>query len=349
MTDLDGLAPPPHAPTASEGLALARADVLAEHLGEHALSEMYLYLFHRRSAHADDLVRAGFDADVVPTALDVLFTRGLIAPGEGEIWEIVPPSRSLPALAARLEERARLVRASLPGLTSAYRAAAVGDGEGFDGIEFLPTTRDVGFAITQCFTQSPTGVKAMRRDSIASRNATFAAMPSLRQGRVGVTQTVECTTVLHTELVSTLDPAELDVLNGAPRERLLLSGRVPFTAVVSPSGSAVVEVVVGESSEGFRVNRPELVASVAATIDLVIETATPWQDRANPEKVGGGLSESEQEILHLLSLGVPDPTIARRLGISSRTFDRRLRSILDTLGAVTRFQAGVIAARRGWL
>ena len=50
-----------------------------------------------------------------------------------------------------------------------------------------------------------------------------------------------------------------------------------------------------------------------------------------------------------LKLLSPDATVARRVGVSQRTFDRRVRSVMDRLNAQTRFQAGVLAARRGWL
>lgn len=52
-------------------------------------------------------------------------------------------------------------------------------------------------------------------------------------------------------------------------------------------------------------------------------------------------------ILKLLASGATDSTITRRLGISQRTVERRVRHVMDTLGAETRFQAGVEAARQG--
>jgi len=57
----------------------------------------------------------------------------------------------------------------------------------------------------------------------------------------------------------------------------------------------------------------------------------------------------DARILSLLSDGRSDSTIARESGISLRTVERRVRSLMDRLGAKTRFQAGVQAARRGWI
>ena len=41
--------------------------------------------------------------------------------------------------------------------------------------------------------------------------------------------------------------------------------------------------------------------------------------------------------------------IAGQTVISQRTVERKVRTMLEQLGASTRFQAGVQAARRGWL
>ena len=61
------------------------------------------------------------------------------------------------------------------------------------------------------------------------------------------------------------------------------------------------------------------------------------------------LTEEDQALLRLLVGGLKDEAIARQLGWSLRTMRRRMRRLLDQLGAENRFQAGVLAARRGWL
>jgi DNA-binding NarL/FixJ family response regulator len=45
--------------------------------------------------------------------------------------------------------------------------------------------------------------------------------------------------------------------------------------------------------------------------------------------------------------GATDATIARQTGVSQRTVERRVRALMEQLGAGTRFQAGVQAAHRG--
>jgi two-component system, NarL family, nitrate/nitrite response regulator NarL len=61
------------------------------------------------------------------------------------------------------------------------------------------------------------------------------------------------------------------------------------------------------------------------------------------------LSPREQEVLSLLSEGLSNRDIATRLGISHHTAKFHVNAILDKLGATTRTEAVVLAARSGLL
>ncbi|HEY0697332.1 MAG TPA: hypothetical protein VGD43_05925 [Micromonospora sp.] len=54
-------------------------------------------------------------------------------------------------------------------------------------------------------------------------------------------------------------------------------------------------------------------------------------------------------ILAQLLTGATDVTASQRLGMSPRTFSRRVSELLDYLGVMSRFQAGVAAVNRGWV
>ncbi len=91
--------------------------------------------------------------------------------------------------------------------------------------------------------------------------------------------------------------------------------------------------------------------SASPTLDVVVHTFEVLWSLAAPISVNPGqpLDERDRAILTLMGLGATDDTIARRLGMSRRTVVRRTASLLERLGASTRFQAGVQAIRRGWL
>lgn len=59
-------------------------------------------------------------------------------------------------------------------------------------------------------------------------------------------------------------------------------------------------------------------------------------------------TEEERAVASLLVTGMTDEMAARRLGLSRRTFRRRLKALMDKLGARSRFQAGFMLAETGW-
>jgi two-component system nitrate/nitrite response regulator NarL len=67
------------------------------------------------------------------------------------------------------------------------------------------------------------------------------------------------------------------------------------------------------------------------------------------DQVPALLSPREQEVLELLSEGLSNRDIAERLGISRHTAKFHVNAILDKLGATTRTEAVVLAARSGVL
>jgi DNA-binding NarL/FixJ family response regulator len=68
-----------------------------------------------------------------------------------------------------------------------------------------------------------------------------------------------------------------------------------------------------------------------------------------PAGVPVALSPREQEVLALLSEGLSNGDVAARLGISRHTAKFHVNAILDKLGATTRTEAVVLAARSGLL
>jgi sugar-specific transcriptional regulator TrmB/DNA-binding CsgD family transcriptional regulator len=64
---------------------------------------------------------------------------------------------------------------------------------------------------------------------------------------------------------------------------------------------------------------------------------------------GGVLPPTDRQLLSLLVAGVADKAIASQLGLSRRTVQRRIQSMMALAGATTRMQLAWQAARRGWM
>ncbi|MEU0884342.1 LuxR C-terminal-related transcriptional regulator [Lentzea sp. NPDC005914] len=106
---------------------------------------------------------------------------------------------------------------------------------------------------------------------------------------------------------------------------------------------AVVESTAGDTS--FVVHGNDLVRVLHA----FFETWWALGRAARSTSDGAGPNEEELVLLQFLSEGAKDEHVARRLGLSVRTVRRKISYLLEQLDASSRFQAGVLAARRGWI
>jgi DNA-binding NarL/FixJ family response regulator len=63
----------------------------------------------------------------------------------------------------------------------------------------------------------------------------------------------------------------------------------------------------------------------------------------------GALPRQLRPVLEALLAGLTDEAAAARLGMSGRTYSRRVGELLAVLGTTSRFRAGTEAARLGWI
>ncbi len=142
-------------------------------------------------------------------------------------------------------------------------------------------------------------------------------------------------------------PDALTILEGRERggERFRLTTSVPFSCVIVDEAAAIVDVSAFDPT-GFGsalVRGPAMVLALISLFDHLWTLGSPLHRAGS----GGAAEQRDQLILSLLAAGAPDATIARQTGVSQRTVERRVRALMDQLGAGTRFQAGVQAGRRG--
>lgn len=88
-----------------------------------------------------------------------------------------------------------------------------------------------------------------------------------------------------------------------------------------------------------------VVEALLLYFELLWDRATPVPGLEDAPTRG----ELRRFLLEQLAAGEHDEQIARRLDLSLRTVRRRVADLMTELGADSRFQAGVEAARRGWI
>lgn len=120
-----------------------------------------------------------------------------------------------------------------------------------------------------------------------------------------------------------------------PQETIIIDRRIAVLA--GPPVAGVREYTV--------VRSPGVIKGVESLFWSTWDSATPLAEyrRTRPPS----LSAESREILALLGEGLKDEAAARKLGLSLRTYRRRVAEILTLLDAGSRFQAGLRAHELG--
>ena len=134
--------------------------------------------------------------------------------------------------------------------------------------------------------------------------------------------------------------------NGA---RVRLTPSVPGRGLVVDREVALLPIPTDEPG-GQRlavVREPNVIAWVVATFEQLWAEASPLDEVMHKEHDETELDQTRAAILRLMAEGEKDEAISRRLSISVRTCRRHIADYMLQVGASSRFQAGVIAARAG--
>jgi len=309
-------------------------------------TRVYLAILQHGEPSTSLLVAQGMPRDLVDRALATLANQGLVRLHTGGAIEVVPPDISLPALALTYERRARETRSAAHELAQVYFHARSSSATPDAGtIRILSTLDEIAAVTAEIIATGTRTVRCFRSLSPRTEAIFHSPQHSHEEPTLGAGgEALEISTVYDTQVLE-LDGA-LQVLEARERggERFRFATAVPFSAVIIDDTAAVVDVSAFDPS-GFGsalVRARAMVGALGALHEHLWNLGSPLHrgGRATPQ-------QRDQTILALLAAGAPDATIARQTGVSQRTVERRVRALMDQLGAGTRFQAGVQAARRG--
>jgi DNA-binding CsgD family transcriptional regulator len=154
---------------------------------------------------------------------------------------------------------------------------------------------------------------------------------------------VRCRTIYDREAVE--QPGQFDGLN-APTgsgESARVLADVPMKLVIADRRFGLVPYELPTGHQSVLLRSSALLDGLITLFEALWEQATPlWRGSTD-----ASLTTDDQQLLALLAAGLTDQAIARKLGVAKRTVERRIRRVMDGLGAQTRFQAGLQAATRG--
>jgi DNA-binding CsgD family transcriptional regulator len=326
-------------------------DLYADPEAQAVLNRVYRAILSDPSPSRDRLVQAGFPAASLDPTLRALVRHRLIDLAiDGQIAP-APPDSALPLFAARIEQHAAAVKSSAADLARLYRDARGGPKRfETEHVRLLYSADEVGQAIAAAAGRGRSRLIAMRAPTdriiaVASSAPDVIAQPMCNaEGVVLRARVVYDTRLLeHADIPDAL--GRLGLRAGAEEQRMCPD--LPFTTTVIDDDQAIIDLTLpGQVGPvGILLTSAQLVRPILAVLERLWEFASPLPRTTS----ASGLDPRDEQVLAVLATGASDVTIARLLGVSQRTVERRIRSIMDALDADSRFQAGLLAKQRGWL
>lgn len=295
--------------------------------------------------------RVDLPARTVTEALERLVRLGLVA-SDGAVWSAVAPDVALSSLQRRREDDvARMARSVDEGRAAVSQFLLSMPGTGRDAaglVEVIDGTDEVGRRVLQVAGSARSIVRILDRPPYVYNTPEEGDTLDLelRLLKSGVTYRVLYDAASFTP--PELSTCFADALAAGEQARVLAD--VPVKLTIADNETAILPLVPGPGQQGRAVvvHTPVMVEPFAAMFESLWGRAVP----VGPESavsVETAPGDDERALVMLLAAGMKDGAIARHLRVSERTVNRRIAELSERLDAQTRFQAGVQAARRGWL
>ncbi|WP_030198640.1 helix-turn-helix domain-containing protein [Streptomyces sp. NRRL S-87] len=287
---------------------------------------------------------AGLDAAGLAAAYGELVDAGLAsaAVAGADVVAPVPPAAGLEVLARHRAAELEESRITVGGAFESFRRQRLAAYN--DNLVEVVTGDAVGPRMRRAWASAREQIRQLDSPPyFPLAGATDDALATLARG---VTQRVVYSRA-SLEVPGQLETAIEPCIEAGEQARV--TPVVPVKLVIIDEAYALVSLSIREADvhNTMLVVQPcGLLSALVALFEQTWQAALPLHGRAT---VPAGLPSADRRLLRLLASGASDEVIARELGISRRTFFRRLQILMARLGAENRFQMGLQAQRCGWL
>lgn len=300
-----------------------------------------------------DLLERGYHPDAIEQGMAELAARGFVQPLEGDpdAWRVPSPRAAFTAYAEQVEHRLGLGRATIGQMELLWRRSV-----GRPAAADLPPEVDLLLGIEDIVVAAG----ALLRDSVGRRWLALDGSPASRllARRLVEEHTLlgagaDVRVIIDTGLLD--DEAVVGLLHelAGGGHHVRVGNGIPFTLVLGEDEALVdLSTFDAQGAGSFSTRMGSAVAAVARLVEEVFLLSTqfgPTVEALSQAESAPPLDARDRQILSLLTVGASDQVVARQVGVSLRTVERRVRYLMEHLGAATRFQAGVQAVRRGWV
>ncbi|MPZ86322.1 MAG: transcriptional regulator [Actinophytocola sp.] len=310
--------------------------------------QLYEVLVPRRQATIAELAEdAGQTRDRTARILDRLVDRGLVTrlPGRPARFAAVTPDLAAATLIAAWERDVRRLRSHAQELADAHRGHGE-SGHPAELIEVIEGAANVRNAFFRLLRSAEREVRVFDKPPYTEDQpeGNQDEYLHLSEGKVRYR-------TLYDQAALTIPGRMAEIWKGIRHgERARVAPALPMKMALSDDRLALIPVSVSDyrADASYLVHPSSLLDALSELFDAVWERAIPLNKAPDPAEQAE-LGDDDAELLGLLAGGVTDETIARTLGWSVRTVHRHVHRIMASVGAETRFQAGMEAARRGWV
>ncbi|GAA2623395.1 LuxR C-terminal-related transcriptional regulator [Paractinoplanes durhamensis] len=300
------------------------------------------YLVAVRSADRDEAASAvGVSPAEAERALRHLADSALASQigGAAPRWTAAPPRPSLGALLARRRAELARVEDLVERLSEAHEA--VSGPRATDMVEVLKSQDEVPARYHQLLMGSSSEVLHLAKPPYVTGAST---------GVVGVPPGVQMRSVYETDGFTDAVSLRTALRGTGQGGKLRLTSQIPVKLVIFDRAAALLPIWADRPASGsLVVHSPALVTALAALFESVWERAEPLSLTRRHGLPASGRDLRTREILRMMAVGMKDETIARILNLSRRTVQQHITDAGAVLGARTRFQIAVLAAKQGWL
>lgn len=320
--------------------------------GDTEPTDIYLAALAHPVLRTEDLLRAGFNEADISESIPVMEAQGMIRRLDSTSWRVLPPDVVLPAYAMRLEDQARSVRSSVAAMARLFEQSEERSRglEAFEGIRIMTTLSDVRQGIARIVGTARAQVMTVYADSPVCRELLTAGREVHQRDLLNSSgEPIHVQANYSDTLMG--EPALPDVMRwrAAAGEEQRVTPGMRLTCMANDTGLSLVDLQDDNGGpHGLMISDAAFSKAIRDVCRWAWPIGVPWRNGGNGDQAAKGTPQF-QTILQMMAAGASDAAIARQLGVSQRTIERRVRSIMDQLNTTTRFQAGVIAARQNLL
>ncbi|MFJ4982403.1 helix-turn-helix domain-containing protein [Streptomyces sp. NPDC088732] len=300
-----------------------------------------------RSTAAEVAEACGLTAPAAGRLLSGLVRDGLAVRSAGRppTFSAAAPDVAVGALIQEREQQLGDARALVQRLVETHREAGRISHPDM-AAELLTDREDISRAVYRLTAGAQREVCAFDRPPYVDRPGSNLDAQLERQ-RTGVVHRV----IYDREAVAWPGRLQADIMPSIRAgEQARMRPELPLKLVLSDGRAAIIpfSLAPGGQSAAYLIHPSPMLVALQSLFEAQWERAIPLGE--GPVSAEPGQPDAEtRALVGLLASGLTDAAIARTQGWSARTTQRRIHRLMTELGAATRFQTGLAAARRGWL